>query len=95
MKFKPLKIYECLCSEEFAGIFCEHKKQSDHLLYLIENNIFGYKVDTNPKQIAVDSRITLASQPPIFQSCSTVLNGLAFVFGGSRAPRQVTYSVVK
>lgn len=96
LKVQQLKIYECLCSEGFAGVFCENKKQSNHLLYLINNNILIYNPEfTMPKQIAPDSRVTPLSHPPIYQSCSTVLYGRAYVFGGSRAPRQVKHTMIK
>ena len=85
-KEKHFKTFECICINGFTGDFCQHKQESDYLLFLIDTKAEIYNVtENNNPQIVHDLRMNF----PIYQSCSTMLNGLSLVFGGSHAPRQV------
>ena len=85
----------------FTGVFCENKQESDHLLFLHDTNAMILSINltsfshlnNNRKQIAhelgINSALQTFSPISIYQSCSTVFNGVSLIFGGSRAPRQV------
>ena len=84
-----LKAFECLCVDGFTGLFCEHINTTDHLGYFFDTNLFLFsQMEKQTEQNFIIN--PLISEPPsIYQSCSTVFNGISFIFGGSRASRQV------
>ena len=77
---KPCKIFECSCADGFTGDFCEFKTEQDHLLFIFENDPLVFNGDGR----LIEENAVIDQQASIYQSCSTMLNGEAIIFGGSR-----------
>ena len=86
MKFG--KIFECSCLDGFNGDFCEFKTEQNQLLYL--DWMSGFLFDDEGQLIK--ERLTFGENVGAYDSCFTMLNGEAVIFGGSfyDIRRQVT-----
>jgi len=73
--------FECSCVDGFTGSFCEHKNESNHLLYLNTNGQ-DLSLIFNENGNTIDTGFTIGENAYADQSCSTVLNGEAIIFGG-------------
>ena len=78
-------------------MFCEHKKESNHLLYLNTGNDQDISLIFNENGNSIDTGFLIGENAYAFGSCSTVLNGEAIIFGGgwptSEYYRQVKYKI--
>ena len=87
---KPDKIFECSCADGFTGDFCEFKTEQDHLLYLNTESTIDYKLNIqgpiqfiyNAAERLIEESAVIDDQAIVYQSCSTMLNGEALIFGG-------------
>ena len=72
-------------------MFCEHKKESNHLLYLNTGiyNDQNISLIFNENGNSIDTGFLIGENAYAFGSCSTVLNGEAIIFGGWDDARQV------
>ena len=77
-----IKSLNCSCTPEFTGVFCEYKKETDHLLFLHGKQTILY----NEKGILTS---TDNENIEVYGSCSTMLNGQAIIFGGDPLSNQV------
>ena len=78
MKFG--KIFECSCVDGFTGDFCEYKTEQNTLLYLNGNNGFVF----NGEGELIKGNLTFDANIGAVESCFTMLNGEAVIFGSSR-----------
>ena len=87
---KPYKTFQCSCIDGFTGDFCEFKTEQDHLLYLNSESITDHKLNIQgPIQFIynavgklIEESVVIDNQAFVHQSCSTMLNGEALIFGG-------------
>ena len=85
---KLYKIFECSCINGFDGIFCEHKIEADHLLFISTtvndfNNQFNDKLVFNRDGRLIGESASIGENSGAYRSCSTMLNGEAIIFGGN------------
>ena len=93
------KIFECLCPNGFTGVFCEFKADQNQLLYLEDRR--NALVFNDEAQLL--KSLTLDDDVGTDESCFTMLNGEAVLFGrdydstsvSSFDERQVTISNYK
>ena len=85
----------------FDGIFCEHKIEADHLLFISTTvndfeNQFKDKLVFNKDGRLISESASIGENSGAYRSCSTMLNGEAIIFGGNHVDptdinRQVNY----
>ena len=83
---KLWKSFECVCSQGFTGVFCEHQELSKSLIYTYkkESSLFdGEGSFRGYTESIVDDNLRINS------SCSTLLYGNTLIFGGGTDNRQV------
>ena len=81
IKVKFLKLYkisECSCVDGFTGNFCEFKKGQKHLLFITERHQYAFGTDG----ILIGKSEIIDKQAGAYFSCSTIIDGEAFIFGG-------------
>ena len=80
---KPYKIFECTCADGFDGFFCEHKVEADRLLFISTTvNDFGNQFE-DKLIFNKNGRLVGESASIGENSCSTMVNGEAVIFGGN------------
>ena len=72
----------------FDGIFCEHKIEADHLLFIstTANDFeirFNDKLFFNKDGRLIGESTSIDENSGAYRSCSTMLNGEAIIFGGN------------
>ena len=87
-RLEQFKAFECICVDGFTGLFCEHINVNDHFIFFFGFNFIIF--DQFRKQMEQNIKInSLIPKPPIYQSCSTIFNGISYIFGGLHFPKQV------
>ena len=79
---KTSKIFECACLDGFTGDFCEFKTQKDHLLFISPSGQFIF----NANERLIEENAIIDELKNVVESCSTMLNGEAVIFGGYWQP---------
>ena len=75
---KPDKMFECSCADGFTEDFCQFKIEQDHLLFVLGNDLLVS--DGNGRLI--EENVIMDAQVGFHESCLTMLNGEAIIFGG-------------
>ena len=75
---KPLKTFECSCIDDFTGDFCEFKTEQNLLFFLYKSN----GLVLNDDGLITQESVTFEDNSYAFESCFTMLNGEAIIFGG-------------
>ena len=83
----------------FDGIFCEHKVEADHLLFIsttvndFENPVED-KLVFNDNGRLIGESASIGENSGAYRSCSTMVNGEAVIFGGhNNAPTNINRQV--
>ena len=71
----------------FTGDFCEFKTGEDHILAITSSGNIDYPIITidfifNAAGERIRKKFNVDDQSGAYGSCSTMLNGEAFIFGG-------------
>ena len=74
-------------------MFCEHKKESNHLLYLNTHKNQNHVLILNENGNSIDTGFLISENTYAYKSCSTVLNGEAIIFRAGWSDRQVKYKI--
>ena len=84
---KLKKEFECSCIDGYTGDFCEFKTEQYHLLFL-SRYLDSEFIKNPPMVFNADGRLmeenaVIDEQAGALESCSTMLNGEAIIFGGN------------
>ena len=83
---KPDKIFACSCADGFTGDFCEFKTEQDHLLFVGGySNWENFNLVFNADGRLIEKNTAIDKQVEVTDSCSTMFNGEAIIFGGSNS----------
>ena len=78
---KLYQISECSCIDGFTGNFCEWKipqNEPKNLLFITERHLYVFGTDGK----LIGKSDIIDKQAGAYFSCSTMMNGEAFIFGG-------------
>ena len=75
---KVVKIFECLCKNNFTGDFCEFKTEQNQLLYFNNEYMNAFDGDGLVLKASPNFDVDVGSD----YSCATMLNGEVVIFGG-------------
>ena len=80
--------FECSCADGFDGLFCEHKVEADHFLFISTtvndfNDQFNDKLVFNENGRLIGESASIGENSGAYRSCSTMVNGEAVIFGGN------------
>ena len=75
---KRRKSFECLCSEGFTGVFCDHRIEEKSLLFMHGKESYLFNIDGS----YLGNTDIISEDVEIRGSCLTMFMGEALIFGG-------------